>query len=93
VLKIDNDLVRNQLIINQGIDQTVLISDRQEAVDTNMQRHRNVKQIFCLHDDQRQFRGRGHRLNLGSSGDPTVGPINAWARPPRMQADVKDQIA
>jgi len=90
-LKIDNDLVRNQMIINQGIDQTVLAKNRQEAVDLVNRKPRNVKQIFSMHDERRE--DGGLRWGWSMSGAPNSSPISGWGRRrPRMQANTQDRI-
>lgn len=90
-LKIDNDLVRNQMIINQGIDQTVLIEDRNEAVEVQQQRPQNVKQIFSMHDNRHE--DGGIRWGWSSTGAVSSAPIRGWGRNlPRMQANTRDRI-
>jgi hypothetical protein len=86
-------LVKNTLIINQGIDQTVLIADRQEAVNLNRSRPAHVKQIFCFHDDQERRTGAGHRLAASASGNEGMSPIYPWKAAPRMLADVQARLA
>jgi structural maintenance of chromosomes protein 6 len=86
VLKIDNNLVRDQLILNNLIEQVVLTPDRTQAekIMFDGSPPRNVKAVLCF---QSGNRGPGLRLtenngNLGSS------PVRV--RPdlkPRMQGD------
>lgn len=93
VLDIDNDLVRRQLIINQGIEQTILVEKRSDAMRIlyDGARPRNVKQCFCLHDKQR---GYGIRLGfMPGTGDPSSSPIQPYKQKPRMKTDVESQIA
>lgn len=93
VLEIDNDLVRAQLVINQGIEQTILIEGRQDAMRIMYDggRPRNVKQCFCLHDKKR---GYGIRLGfMPGSGDPSSSPIAPTGGKPRMKTDVESQIS
>lgn len=93
VLEIDNDLVQGQLIINQGIEQTILVERRQDAMRILYEgtRPQNVKQCFCLHDDKR---GWGIRFGyMQGSGNPTSGPIPPTGRKPRMKTDSESQIA
>ncbi|KAF2399834.1 DNA repair protein Rad18 [Trichodelitschia bisporula] len=83
-LEINNDLVRNQLIINQSIDQTVLIKNRAEAVAFLQRGHQpGIRQIFTMHDSH--F-GQGIRLALTASGE-TSSPIPAWDKGTRMLVD------
>jgi chromosome segregation ATPase len=89
VLRIDSDLVRNQMIINQGIEQTVLIEDRKEAREFMISRPQNVKQIFAMHDDRS---GGGIRFGWSSSGGLSSGPIQDYRRPPRMQTNLEDHV-
>ncbi|KAF2666552.1 P-loop containing nucleoside triphosphate hydrolase protein [Microthyrium microscopicum] len=91
VLKIDNDLVRNQLIIQHYIEKTVLIKDYQEATAFAHSRPHNTTQIFAFHEDQQKHRGRGWRM----TPDPkySFSPATAYRDPPRMQADTQAQIA
>lgn len=93
VLHIDNELIRRQLIINQGIEQTILIEDRQTAMRVMYDgpRPRNVKQCFCLHDSRR---GWGIRLGYaGGSADASSSPIAPPEGKPRMKTDVESQLA
>jgi len=89
VLRIDNDLVRNQMIINQGIEQTVLIEDRKEAREFMISRPQNVRQIFAMHDDRN---GGGIRFGWSSSGGLSSGPIQDYRRAPRMQTNLEDRV-
>ncbi|OCK84901.1 putative DNA repair protein Rad18 [Lepidopterella palustris CBS 459.81] len=93
VLKIDNDLVRNQMIINQGIEKTVLISDRKTAMafmfpDDNTRPH-NVRMCFCMQDKTRR---EGLSLQYSAAGDPKTSPIHAYPHRPRMQTDTDAQL-
>lgn len=93
VIEIDNDLVRKQLIINQSIEQTVLIEDRQTAVNAMSEgaRPANVKQCYTVNTDKR---GWGLRLGFGFGGDVNSSPISGdLTRRPRMATDVDSQIA
>jgi chromosome segregation ATPase len=95
-LNITNDLVRNQLIINQGIEKTLLIEDREKANAVLSQGHQNVRQIFCFTDSQSgKHRGSGVRLQkLGTA--TSTSPIRPWgvnsAEQPRMRMDVNAQL-
>ncbi|KAI9788704.1 MAG: Structural maintenance of chromosomes protein 6 [Candelina submexicana] len=92
VLQIENDLVRRQLIINQGIEQTLLIEQLSEGNATMFDgaRVRNVKQCFCINPNQR---GWGYRLAYNRSGEPSVSPIRAMQSIPRMRTDIEAQIS
>jgi chromosome segregation ATPase len=90
VLEIDNDMVRNQLIINQAIDQTVLIPDNNKASEFMYRgpRPRNAKVAVAFG----AARGSGLRYEFSRSGQPKSGPISPWDRAPRMQTDREEQI-
>lgn len=91
VLEIDNHAVRSQLIINQAIEQTVLISDRQQAYaymyETNP-RPRNVKATIC-HDTHNKR--RGIRFEWSRSGAGKTSPVPEWNEQ-RMKSDHEDRI-
>ncbi len=89
--QIDNDLVRRQLIINQGIEQTLLIEGREEAHATMFEgpRLRNVRQCFSINKEKR---GWGSRLSFNQSGEPSSAPIKPTERIPRMRTDNEAQI-
>lgn len=91
-LQIDEDLVRNQLIINQGVDQTVLIKDFQEAQAFMFRDERvpppNVKQTICFAERA----GSGIRMAFTAGGGGTTGPVKKWEGRPRMQTDHEAQV-
>jgi chromosome segregation ATPase len=89
IVEIDNDLVRNQLIINQRIEQTVLIRDRASGNTYAQQRKRNVAAVLSQHETQR---GRGWRFDVTRGGSDRVGPIWPWTRAIRMKTSAEDQI-
>jgi len=90
VLEIDNDMVRNQLIINQAIDQTVLIPDNNTANKfmNSGTRPRNVRVAVAFG----ATRGSGLRYEFSRSGAPKSSPISPWDSAPRMQTDREEQI-
>ncbi|KUJ10625.1 putative structural maintenance of chromosomes protein 6 [Mollisia scopiformis] len=93
-LDIDNDLVKRQLIITMGIDQSILVKRREEGFRVMYQgpRPRNVRQCFCLHDSERGF---GHRLGFTGSGGvhQDITPISPPKHKPRMQTDIESQVS
>ncbi|KAL9026519.1 MAG: hypothetical protein Q9196_004825 [Gyalolechia fulgens] len=90
VLEIDNELVRKQLIINQAIEQTILIENRQDAVNTMSDtRIQNVKQ--CYAPNVRP--GTGIRFSYGWGGGLSENYVPAFNGPPRMKTDVEFQIS
>lgn len=91
-LKIENHLVRNQFIINQSIEQTVLIEGRAEGARFMHARGpltRNVKMCFTFADGDKQ---RGRVINYTGGGGVNDSPIDAYRGNLRMQADKEDQI-
>ncbi|EEQ91384.1 hypothetical protein RJZ56_006104 [Blastomyces dermatitidis] len=91
VLEIDNDLVRRQLVITNGIEQVLLIEDLEEAsaVMFDGPRPRNVKRCFCI---DRRDRRRGIHLSFSRTGEPTQSPVQAYTGRPRMKTDIESQI-
>ncbi|KAI1204161.1 P-loop containing nucleoside triphosphate hydrolase protein [Annulohypoxylon truncatum] len=65
VLKFDDPRVRDQLVINQNIEQTILIEDREQAerVMFDGQQSENVVACLSFHDKK-----RGHGLRLTRRG-------------------------
>jgi chromosome segregation ATPase len=89
-LEIDNDMVRNQLIINQAIEQTVLIDNSDEASQFmyGAQRPRNVKVAVAMSAE----RGGGIRYDFSRSGAAKSTPMKPWQAAVRMQTDRVEQI-
>ena len=88
-LEIDNDLVRNQLIITTAIEQTILVDTQEEAIKlTEHNMPGNCKAIMCPHPTER---GRGFRYMQGRGGSQKLEPVDPWRGPPRMKTD--DQAA
>lgn len=94
VLDIDDDLVRNQLIINNAVDQTILIPKRSDASQTMFRgpKPKNVKSCLTLHDTRRDY---GHRLTWGGRNQlEEMTPIEFNSRrKPRMNSDNESQIS
>lgn len=91
-LQIEDDLVRNQFIINQGFEQTVLIESRTEASKFMYARGpptRNVKMCFTFADGDKR---RGRVINFTPNGGINDSPIGVYSGALRMQADKEDQI-
>ena len=87
--QIDSDLVRRQLIIGQSIEQTLLIEDRQKAMNLlNDSRLPNVKQCFTMNNRL----GEGLRYSYGYGGDVGSSHIPAFVGVPRMGTDVEYHI-
>jgi structural maintenance of chromosomes protein 6 len=92
VLQIDNDLVRNSLIINQAAEQTVLIADRNEGFDfmypQNGGKPHNVKVTMSFAAE----RGAAIRYEYTGRGAQKSSNVPAWQGSPRMKTDIQDQI-
>ncbi|EAQ92197.1 hypothetical protein CHGG_00432 [Chaetomium globosum CBS 148.51] len=92
VLKIDNQMVRDQLIINHMIEQVILIPERVRAQQVMFDGAppRNVKACLAFHDRKR---GEGLRLAM-TNGNISTTPIqpNPNLRP-RMKTDSDSQIS
>ena len=94
VLEIDNDLVRNQLIINNAIEQCLLIRKREDAqrIMYHGPKPVNAKCAFSLHDSRRDC---GHRFGYTgrNNTDEDVGPVRyQMQQKPRMKTDAQSQI-
>lgn len=94
--KIDNDLVRNTLIINQGIEQTVLIPKRSDALEwrasarpAGQSQIPRVRRIFTFNDDRSPG---GRSLSYTGTGQEDFGYIEPWNGGARMQTDMEAQI-
>jgi hypothetical protein len=90
--QIEDHLIRNQLIINQGIEQTVLIDDPNEGADFMFRRGpntRNVKMCFTFKDGDKT---RGRVINYTGNGGINNSPIDEFRGQLRMQADKEAQI-
>ncbi|KAK3305509.1 P-loop containing nucleoside triphosphate hydrolase protein [Chaetomium strumarium] len=93
VLKIDNRMVRDQLIINHMIEQVVLIPERARAQQVMFDGAppRNVKACLCCHDRKR---GEGLRLTASNNGNISTSPIQPNPHlKPRMKTDSGSQVA
>jgi hypothetical protein len=88
-LKIDNDLVKNQFIINQGIEQTVLIRDAEEGQLLMESRPTNVKMCFTFSNGVKR---RGRVVNVTSANAVNNSPIDEYRGQLRMQVDKDAQI-
>lgn len=90
VLQIDNDLVRNQLIINTAVEQVCLIGDTTQAVDYlyGPTRPQHVKAAICQLDG----RGKGVRYEYSRTGAEKSTTLQGWTGRPRMTTDHAEQI-
>jgi len=91
VLKIDNDLVRDQLVINHSIEQVVLTPERKQAekILFDGSPPRNVRAIFCFRNGTS---GPGLRLseNNGNMGTSVVNTSRHMT--PRMRGDGDSEL-
>ena len=87
VLEVKSDLVRNQLIIQHAIEQTVLIGDQDSAfnfINRNPQgRPRNTKSCIAFNI---KHPGHGIRYSATATSSKTD-PVPAWDRLSRLQTD------
>ncbi|KAL2130186.1 hypothetical protein VTI74DRAFT_6798 [Chaetomium olivicolor] len=92
VLKIDNRLIRDQLIINHMVEQVILVPQRAQAQQIMFDGAppRNVKACVSFHDTKR---GVGLRLARNNNGNISTSPIqpNPHLRA-RMKTDSGSQI-
>ncbi|KAF2765588.1 putative ABC/SMC6 protein [Teratosphaeria nubilosa] len=92
VLTIDNDLARNQFIINQAIEQVVLFSNSRTVVEFMYPkvgpRPVNVKATIT-HSSKR---GEGVRYEYSRSGNEKSSTVEAWKGASRIQTDREQQI-
>ena len=91
VLNIDNHLVRNQLIINQAIEQTLLIRQRAaaERLLNSNGRLRNVRAAISIGNDPEL----GVRQDYSGDAAARSSYITAWNGVKRMQIDYQQQIS
>ncbi|KAK4246342.1 hypothetical protein C7999DRAFT_33232 [Corynascus novoguineensis] len=92
VLKIDNQMVRDQLIINHAIEQVILVPERVRAQQVMFDGAppRNVKACLAFHDRKR---GEGLRLAM-NNGNISTSPIQPNPNlKPRMKTDSDSQVA
>ena len=91
VLEINNDLVRNALIINQGIDQAVLIPDRNQGQEfmNSTPRPQNVRVTMSFLSDRK----KAVRFEFSRMGQSKSTNVDQWNGLPRMQSNIQDQIS
>ncbi|KAG9249156.1 hypothetical protein BJ878DRAFT_579613 [Calycina marina] len=92
VLEIDNNLVRKQLMIVAGIDQTILVRSRSEGqrVMFDGPKLQNVRVCFTPHDSKQDW---AQRLSIGGNGaTETTGQKLDLKSAPRMKTDTESQI-
>lgn len=91
ILRINEDIVRNNLIINQFIEQTVLIENMEEgrAFMYDNGRVRNVTATITMTPGDRRA---GSRWTYDRTGEQKMGPVKAWPRGARMQTDREEEI-
>lgn len=92
-LEIDNELVRNQLIIVAAIEQNLLVEKRTEALAVMFDgpEPRKVRSCYCLHDHRI---GYGFSIRRGKNkGTQSIAPIEPIRRASRMRTNIDSQIA
>ena len=90
-LDIDNDLVRKQLVIQHGIEQTILIADMEEASNVlyDGPRPRNVRRCYCINKYNKR---KGHMLSFTRNGEASQDPIHEYTGRPRIKTDIDAQL-
>ncbi|KAL1800195.1 hypothetical protein ACET3X_000537 [Alternaria dauci] len=91
-LTIEEDLVRNQFIINQSIEQTVLIEDMKEGaqfMDARGPSTKHVRMCFTFADGDTR---KGRVISYTGNGGINNSPIAEFSGPLRMQVDRAAQI-
>ncbi|KAG9192367.1 hypothetical protein G6011_11101 [Alternaria panax] len=91
-LTIEEDLVRNQFIINQSIEQTVLIEDMKEGaqfMDARGPSTEHVRMCFTFADGDTR---KGRVFNYTNNGGINNSPIAEYSKSLRMQVDRDAQI-
>ncbi|KAL2268152.1 hypothetical protein VTJ83DRAFT_2998 [Remersonia thermophila] len=88
-LEIDSQIVRDQLIINHGIEQVILVPDRVRAQQIMFEDAppRNVEACLAFHDGKR---GEGLRLGKNISTTPVRPNLH---QKPRMKTPAETQVA
>ncbi|CAK7207905.1 Structural maintenance of chromosomes protein 6 [Sporothrix eucalyptigena] len=92
ILEFDDPLIRDQLIINNYIEQVILIEDRRRAeqIMFNGPAPQNVSACLALHDKKR---GEGLRLTSRGGGNVSTTPVVPnVSQKARMKTDVDSQI-
>ncbi|CRJ79848.1 hypothetical protein BN1708_000110 [Verticillium longisporum] len=90
-LKIENDWVRDQLIVNYMIEKIILVERREDAEEIMYGSEgppRDVSVSLSLHDRKRN---QGIRIQVRPSGISTS-TVTEFKRAPRMKSDVETQI-
>lgn len=90
--QIENNLVKNQFIINQGVEQTVLIENAEEGQKFMTERgplSTNVKMCFTFSNGDKR---RGRVINYTGAGGVNNSPIDEYRGQLRMQVDKEAQI-
>ena len=88
--QIDDDLIQRQLIVNNGIEQTLLIEDRSEAVNVmGRVRPQNVKRCFSVNANQA---GAGVSISSSFGNSLSQTYVAPFRGAPRMKTDIEYQI-
>ncbi|KAF3940779.1 hypothetical protein ABW19_dt0208721 [Dactylella cylindrospora] len=87
-LEIEHEEVKKTLVTINNIEQTILVEDRDDAINIMDIRPRNVKFCYALNRGRRGF---GFSVKMGQ-GSGSVDPIVGWAGPSRIATDMEEQI-
>lgn len=90
-VRIDNELVRNQLILQNSIEQTVLVEDMRDASELLHRgvRARNVKLCFAMNSKRKT---QGYRIGLNRVNEAAQDPIHEFSGHARMRTDAESQL-
>ena len=90
VLDVDNDLVRNSLIINQAAEQIALIPEREKAERFmyGAERPRNVKAVMAFAGRTRR---EAVRFEFSGRGAEKSSHVPEWQGQPRMRTNLEEQ--
>jgi chromosome segregation ATPase len=93
-LRIDNVLVRNCLVINQGIEKVVLEKDPERGRQLVIERRPGVNRVFAMNPIPGEGNSKwGYNISLTSGGNEASQPIPPWKGGARMQTDSESQVA
>ncbi|KXT02936.1 hypothetical protein AC578_10606 [Pseudocercospora eumusae] len=92
ILNIEDEAIRNTLVINHAIEQTVLFEDLDEGRDFMFgtgHRPQHVRATITLHPHNKSA---GQRWDYDPHGGEKVGPVAPWQGRGRMNVDKQEAI-
>lgn len=89
ILEIDDDAIRNQLIIHHQIEHTVVCDSDDEAAKLVQENTPHGIKVAVAHHPT--LRGHGNRYSHGRGRMLRTDPVEALTRPPRMKTDREHQ--